>query len=390
MPYLDLNLEFVRDNNPDYYGAYIPVGCIDAGKSDLEWPGVMSENDYVQDITLDFRGGCSDTGSHWDSLQRAIAAREILKKISFRDDEEAEKRNSPLVTSFLHAIQGNHAIQTVILSNVRVSRASIAAFLDATSVTTLELSGCDMEPSEINQGVRELAASLQCNTTIQTLSVWLSYVYLVPIIESLASNECVKVLRFRPWHETETQYLESSVAIQRLLESSSSIEGFEFAHWNIVTNYGDVLKPIVEGLVLSESVTYIMFEDCLFRDELATTLVKVILQYKSNLRSLHIRSCDMHAGTVPVSVFTNLLRPASLLQYFELSYSNMNASLLYHWELVDLLEAVEKSPLKFFTIGRIKSQEQRQALIRSIPKMQVKMLQLLYSNWAIGIDGSTV
>jgi hypothetical protein len=126
-------------------------------------------------------------------------------------------------------------------------------------------------------------------------------IYLVPILKSLPSNKSVKVLQFRLCHETPS--LESSVAIQRLLESTSSIEGFQLtlrpmkgeetfrliaegltnSEESAATN---TLRPIAQGLINSESVTDIQFEYCDFaKDQGSTVLFKSILESKSNIHT---------------------------------------------------------------------------------------------------------
>ena len=71
---------------------------------------------------------------------------------------------------------------------MRLSADDISMFVDtASSITSFSLDGCDMEPSEREQGTRILAAALQRNTNIETLELGeLEDIYAVPILRGLA------------------------------------------------------------------------------------------------------------------------------------------------------------------------------------------------------------
>jgi hypothetical protein len=231
-----------------------------------------------------------------------------------------------------------------------------------------------MEASEREQGARQLSAALQRNTNIRTLSlVWLDAIYVLPIVQSLVSNTSVKELELRQCARSLS--LATSDAVRLLLETTSTIEGFGLS---VCSCNEDIFRPIAQGLINSEIAIDVKFVDCDLDDEGSTLLFKSILQSKPNLRSLSINNCHVHGGgQLSATIFTNLLRPELSLRSFELSYINLNNfGLTTLEEFEALLGAVEKSQLEDFCIGPIASEEKCQALIASIPRIQIKALKL--------------
>jgi hypothetical protein len=356
-------LRLLRQNDPSQTDLYFQLRYT----SDEELSKALRANEHVKKITFYF-GGNGNT--NWNSLLREIAAHKILEKVTLEDHLIALRRIPSDVTNrFLQAIQINPAIQTVRLDYLRLSGTSIASFLEsATFVKTFELHNCDMEDSESEQGSMELAAAIQRNTNIRTLKLkWLKDVYLLPILGSLASNTGVKELRIC---SGGNHSVASTLAIQSLLESTSTLEGFELTLGGINE---DKFGPIAQGLINSESVTDVKFDHCLFRDKGSTVLFKSILQSKSNLRSLCICGCKVQQGMFSATDFTNLLRPDSSLRSLEFSELKLDG-LFTNDEFASLLGLVEKSKLERFCIGGSSSHEQCQALIACIPKMQVRTL----------------
>lgn len=354
-------LQILRRNDPGNTNIYIALDV----NADVEFSEALEANEHVNKITLDLRG----MRGHWDSLLRVISTCGNLGEVCLRDHYEAEQRNPPEATTcFFSAIQQNPAIHVVHLNDARLSGTSLASFLDtATSVTTFGLDRCDMGAFERERGgLRELSSSLQRNRKIRKLILAnLDDSFILPILSSLESNAIVKELVLLP----ESASQASSLAIQRILESTSTLERFELSF----SEYEEeAFRPIAEGLINNKSITSVKLDECSF-DDVASALL-----FKSNLHSLSISSVYLHGGRQPPSMlFTNLLHPASSLRSLDLSCEH------FHYfgcttseKFVAFMKAVERSQLERFRLGRIPSPEMFHALILSIPKMQARSLDL--------------
>jgi hypothetical protein len=307
-------------------------------------------------------------GQNWDPLLQVLATRVRTEEVRLIGWGRPK-----LVGQFLQSIQLNPAIHTVKLKCAEVS--ALAGFLDAaTSVTTLEVNRCNMEASELHQGVIDLAASIQRSTRIRKLIlISLGDVYLCPILKSLAYNSHLKelVISLRT-----DQSHKASDALNHLLESTtSSIESFELG-W-VLAGREEFLRPIAQGLINSESVTDITFAGCILSLSGCSRLFKSILQSKPNIRSFCVHYCFVADGVLSLEDFIHVLQPDSSLRSLELNCIDFN---LYGFtssvEFKALLEAVEKkSNLESFSVGRITDEAMCQELVSSIPKMQLRTLQ---------------
>jgi hypothetical protein len=98
---------------------------------------------------------------------------------------------------------------------------------------------------------------------------------LLPILSSLASNEGVKVMQFIPCYQPPS--LESSAAIQPLLEPTSSIEGFEF--------FGNRFTTLADFVALMTAVEKSPLEHFCIKpidtDEKCHALIRTILEASS-------------------------------------------------------------------------------------------------------------
>jgi hypothetical protein len=174
---------------------------------------------------------------------------------------------------------------------------------------------------------------------------------------------------------------EACDAAKRLLDSTSSIASLELEGF-----YGDErsLLLIFQGLIDSLSVTDMAFAGCRLNGGGSTLLFKSILQSKSNIRSLRVKGCSVSEGVLSAEDFIQLFRSDSSLRSFELSGNHLDrfgfSSLT---EFKALLEAVKKSKLELFSIGKITDQDMCQELVSSIPKMPVSTLQF---GWAESLD----
>lgn len=356
------SLEQLRRNDPGVTYVHIPL-AVDHNVTDAEWSEALQANEHVKKITFDFSRMVEH---HWDLLLRVIAMRGNLEEVTLWNHSPNEVTNR-----FLQAIQQNSAIQTVSLSGLRLSGTSIASFLDsATTVTSLRFINCGMEASERERGSLELAAAIQRNTNIRHLTLTaLHDVYLLPILSSLVSNSIVKELALGGHYLS----LAATHTVRRLVESTTTIEGFELAH---CISGVETFRQIAEGLINSESVTDIKLENCRFNVEGSAIIFKSILESKTNLRSLCLRGCQVYRRALSATTFTNLLRPDSPLRSLEFSGLTLD-DLFTHDEFAALLVLVEKSNLERLCIGNIDPQHKCEALIRSIPKMQLKTLHFI-------------
>jgi hypothetical protein len=271
-------MALLRRNHPSHGDDF---GYIDLSSNEIsveEWSEALSRDKYVTTICVHLPGMIE---RNWDSLLRAISTRDILENVTLSMQTNCPK----LVARFLRSIQLNPAIHSIILSRVQVSGTVLAGFLDAaTSVTDLCIHGCEMEEAERDQGVIDVAASIQRNTRIRKLRLTLlDGVYLCPILSSLASNSHVRKLEIGLFHYSSmnSPRREAPDSVKHLLESTASIETFVLTDFNCGE---ENFLPIAQGLINSEPVTDIEFWDCDFRG--SGLHFKSILQSKPNIRSL--------------------------------------------------------------------------------------------------------
>jgi hypothetical protein len=362
-------LEQLRENRSTRRS--IKICLNDASLSDHELALALQANEHVRDLHFIIQG---TRRCGWESLLRVIATREILTHVAVWghvDDDEDPQAQTTRTNKFLHAIQVNSAIQVVILVDVRVSAASIASFLlAATSVTELVLLGIRMEANERERGARELAAALQCNTHVRTLVLGnVKDVELLPILSGLATNTHIKRLALGcRGHEDIS--LGASTALKRMLETTATATIFEL-HLNGYRFKADSFCPIAQGLIDSESITNVIFNNCSFKDEESALAFENILLYKSNVHALTIRKSNVHGRTLPATLFTNILRPESPLRLL-----TFKSDLLTDDGFTSLLSLVEKSKVEDLDIGEISGQHKFLALIASIPKMRIKALHV--------------
>jgi hypothetical protein len=360
-------LEQLRENSSTRRSIHLPLE--DVSLSDHELSQALQVNKHVRDLSI----STMCTRRNWDSLLRVIATRQNLKVVAVadHDDDEDPQVQTTRSIKFFQAIQVNSAIREVILYKVRVSGASIASFLDAaTFLTKFDLLNVRMEAHEQVQGAQELAAALQRNTNIRWLSLKnVKDVYLLPILSGLAANTHIKKLGMGCiGQEDQDISLAASTGLKSLLESTATIGelrllGFRFK--------AETFGPLAQGLINSENITDVKLRHCTF-DDAESALFKSVVRSKPN--ALSIRNCTVQGRTLPATLFTNILRPDSLLRSLELC-----CSILTDDGYTTLLSLVEKSKvelLRVHYIGKISEQHKFLALIASIPKMRIKALQV--------------
>jgi hypothetical protein len=354
-------LEELRENSSTSWHTY--VSLVDESLSDHELSQALQANEHVEVLHIN----TNRTRGNWDSLLHVIRMREILSHVvvSDRDDADEDRQVQTTRTSrFLQAIQMNSAIQTVCLKDVRVSAASIVSFLNlATSVTTFDLEGYIMETHEEDRGAHELATSLQRNTNIRTLKLGnLKDVCLLPILSSLTANVHVNELELR----LKDLSFAASTRLRVLLESTATMVKVKLSEFRFKAVS---FLPLMQGLINSENITDVDFTKCIFDGEESTLLFKSILRSKSNVRALSIRACNMHGGTLPATVFADILRSDSPLRSLELC-----SSVLTNDGFIALLSLVAGSKVKQLQMGKIGGPQKFLALMSSIPKMQIRLL----------------
>jgi hypothetical protein len=378
LAYVARQLDRPRRNDPsDTSFRIVNLRCFDGD----ELAEVLRRNEHINHIELDLTN--LPPNSNWDSLLRVLATRENLEKVELYADPNFGENHTEGATPFLLAIQHNPRVQTAEFTHIRLSGDLMASFLDnaTVSITQLAFRWCEMVAPG---GVLAVGAALQRNRNIQRLKlVSLDEMYVIPIVRSLTSNTTVKTL----YLDVESVSLDASLAVGSLLEATTTLERFELSldDDGLAVNIEvDTFRPIAQGLIQSKSVTDVRFKRCTFDGKNEVLMLNSILESKSNLRSLTLERCNVHKNgrqKFPSPIF-NLLQPNSLLRSLELNdydgdlYDYREYKFGTFQVFRKLLTAVESSPLRRFAIGTINSRESRLKLIASIPKMQVRTLEL--------------
>jgi hypothetical protein len=243
------------------------------------------------------------------------------------------------------------------------------------------MSDCGIEAP--GGGVLAMADALRRNTNLQRLELErLDETYLIPILNSLPSNTSVRELRLG------CLSLDVAHAVENLLKSTVTIQKFEFTCVSVRSPEVDTFRPIAQGLIQSASVTAVTFQLCIFDDQEQVLILNSIFQSKSNLHALAFTNCYVQDNihTEFHAAIFSLLQPHSLLRSLE----RQGGSIFGFQTALDfgrLLTAVETSPLERFSLGRIDSRETCLGLIASIPKMQVRTLELKVEPYLVDTKG---
>jgi len=340
-------------------------------RSDADLAHALEQNPYVTDIRFFLN---DEQRINWISLLQVIEMRANLEKVEVWDDDEEGKAPAALVRSILQAIQQNTAIRSVEMRWLLLPT-DISRFVDtASSVTSFSLQSCAME-----QGAgSDLAAALQRNTNIETLQLWkLDDLYAIPILEGLQSNTAVKTLNFSPTNF----YLsaEMSLALQHLLDSTTLIHRFEWEEFTF-SDEQQLFRPIAQGIINNESVSELKFFDVRFLGLSSLAQLQSILQNKQNLTSLCMHFCRFVGRQVHEDIISFLSQPDSLLRCFEFqSFFDSLDGDFPRIQFKNLLQAIQKSKLlERFSIGRIATPHQLQALTQSVPSMCIKELDVCF------------
>ena len=108
--------------------------------------------------------------------------------------------------------------------------------------------------------------------------------------------------------------------------------------------------------------------------DLAAALQRNTKLHKRNLTSLCLHGCSFAGGQVHEAILSFLSRMDSPLRCFEfLSFGSLETA-LPGVQFENLLQAIQKSKLERFKIGRIESMQQMRTLTQSIASMKLKEL----------------
>ena len=282
--------------------------------------------------------------------------------------------------TILQAVQQNHFVQTVGLTWCNLTSGEVvSSFLDtAASLAELKIDGCSMT----TQGAGSIAASLQRNTNLQTLSLadFFEDSHLTLILQGLETNTCLQSLSLSSIRQP------ISLAIQHLLERTPSIQSLEFKRFPF--SLAEKFRPICEGLIRSTTVSKVLFEFCSFTDATSAVSLAQLLETKPNLQFVGIKSCSIHSSSrrrFGAIMCAALLRPNSLLRSLELIEGDRDA-FFSGPTFGALLNAVGRSTVERFSIGNIYTEEKFQSLLSNLPTMKIKKLEI-HLNGGLGARG---
>ena len=326
----------------------------------------------------------------WGNLCRVLATRGNLEKFVLFDHEghylfdgvHFQTSSVPVerIRPFLQAIQQNTSVRAVKFDFSLLSAQDICSFLDTAShVTDFTVRGCYWP--EGAQGARDVAAALQRNTNIETLNLLDIRHSLVPILEGLGSNTCVRKLVIAHLDFAEA----TSNALQGLLESSTaSVQHLELKGTNL---RGVSFRPVAQGLINGSNVTDITLNSCYFCDAGSLLALNDIYDRKQNLRALAIKncSCSIELQLLHQTPLSALRHPYSSLRRLHLQ--GVPTSALADQSFRALLEAVTASKLESFFITVIPNPSRDQVLADTIPSM--KVLRELVIQFEFGGDNNS-
>jgi len=367
-------VKLLRQNDPTRSSIRI---CLRDEQDDGLLAQALEQNGFITRLSVDLtdRNNTARTHRQWPELLRVISTREQLEKVRIWSSVAFSERNSTLIARpFVLAIQQNSNIRSVDFS-LALSGPVLISFLDqATQIKTLELLTRIAEFTP--QDTREVALALQRNTNIESLTFGkFEADFLLPILDSLASNAFLKHLAVS-WRTRHTESL--GLALQRLLEATTSIRCFELLTLIFYEANNERLHHICQGLLNSRVVTDMKFKVCAFLMEESLNQLKNLLQSKENLRSLSIINCFFgNSQQLQEMLVACLQRKSSPLQCLELDMdSRFYTSFLRRDSFNTFLHAVAKSKLERFMIGAISSQQELESLTNIIPAMKVEDFEI--------------
>ena len=366
--------DILRRNDPDSTTVTI---CL-SDERDSEIAEALEQNNFVTKLWIE---GMEDHAL-WPLLCRVLATRAHLEEVTLSMPElrRASWASCTCTRLLIEALQQNQSIQSAVFRHLEVPEEVVASFLDtARSVTKFGFRDPAIipNPGTDRNGSPTIAAALQRNQQIRELDLDVENESLAQsILRSLVANQTVRILKITlRQHYT----IQLSVAIQQLLESTSSIQAFELkGHFSTQT-----LRPIAEGLTNSRTVVETAFRGCNFRDAGSVRLLSNLIRSKRNLCSLTLFGCGYgfieEHDAVHSALTAALLRSNSSLRFLSL-----DGSLLRWWSITNfraLLGAAKKSQLEEFSIGGMSHFEQHcQALVEILPVLKITKFSFCNQN----------
>jgi len=308
---------------------------------------------------------------HWDNLLRVLATQEKLEKVEIDGYGPGRPPITVEHATILQAVQQNPSIGSVTFAGCNLTSGEvISSFLDtATSLRQFYLRTCSMT----GEGAGRIAASLQCNTSLRTLTLLdLEDSHFTVILQGLETNASLQSLSLYHFYHTLGQAV--PLAVQHLLERTSSIQSLEL---NDQSFKEESFRPICQALIHSTTVSKVQFNWFHFSDAGSVDLFRQLLQTKPNLQLLRIRYCSFFENSralVGASLQAVLLQPISMLRSLEFMHFELNA-LFPGPTFGALLRAVGRSGLECFKTGHIRTEEQFQSLLSNIPVMKIRKLE---------------
>ena len=165
--------------------------------------------------------------------------------------------------------------------------------------------------------------------------------------------------------------------MHQLLESTTSIQRFEFEH-TAFTNER-LFRPISQAITSSECVSELRFAHNVFSTGNTSALFQSILRNKRNLTTLCLHFSGVNDEQLHEDIISTLSRPDSLLRCFEFQ-SHLEGT-FPGIQFRNLLRVIENSKLERFRIGYIQTPQQLQTLTESIPSMKLKGLEVDLRNY---------
>ena len=233
-------VQLLRQNDPTR--SLIEIRLRQA-EDDATLAQALEQNDFVTHMELDLTDLINiPVTRQWPELLRVIATREQLELVHLEsagiwgDGDDSTRR----ARAFVLAIQQNSNIRSVAFASA-MPRQVLTSFLDhvGAHLKALELTAVAGNAVE---DAREVALALQRNSSIESLTLWMGLPggFMQVILDNLASNSVVKRLVVSSIFSPSRQITEpvEALAIQRLLEATTSIRCFELTDFVCTVDNG--------------------------------------------------------------------------------------------------------------------------------------------------------
>jgi len=305
----------------------------------------------------------------WDALLRVLAIHSTVEEIKLEGRSDSDPH---VVEDCLRSIQQNPSIRRVHLHDLRrlEGASAICSFLDAaTSLTSLSLCEIGFTLATREQSENDLGAALQRNTNITKLTLFhMSHTtFVAPIVRGLIGNTTLQVLEFVNYMSTWNCCPDIPIALRELLldPATTSIRKVELVGpgWAPDTYSLDILrrnaKAVAEAVTHSKSMTDFKVSRRTWTAQNAPAVFQCFFQ-KKNLRSLQMCGNAYYPGQSFKPLRDYLQRADSPLRILEIDCDPINnLDVLGDEEIGNLLQAVSRSKLVRFLIGKLNTRHCR-------------------------------